>query len=478
MAEIWTRQQQLQRSIDRFLENFKKLGRSNLTAAKIRSRIAALRDLWQQFQSGNAVLLQSTPAAQQDAIEYFSGQCFDATEIYRTALDHLTEALEELEPPVSPQNDSAFNNTARINSGPLAQLPPINLPPFDGQIDHWESFRDRFTSLIIRNPELNNFARMHFLTTCVKGQALACILNLPVTAANFEIAWQALVSQYENKGRLLQRHLSSLLQLPAVTRESAVELQALRDQVKITLASLIHLPRSPSDLWSDMFIHLVVQRLDASSRKAWNLRVADHDDFPSFADLDRFLASRARAFDEIASAAQPRSNNRRCQSRQVSAATVSASSSQQCPICNSRHFFSACPTFTQGTPMQRRELVKKHGRCFNCLSRNHSAAECSSKYSCRTCQHRHHTLLHSSSTSAARLEAAKVVTPPTPSDGSRLAVQSLLASRSQENSTQILLATARVLVRGVDGRAVEVRALLDQGSEMTFISETWLKYLD
>ncbi|XP_032676814.1 uncharacterized protein LOC116846716 [Odontomachus brunneus] len=435
MAEIWTRQQQLQRSLDRFLENFKKLGRANLTAAKIRSRISALRELWQQFQSGNAVLLQSTPATQQESVDYFSGQCFDQTEeIYRSTLDHLTEALEELEPPVSPHNDSNAGQQQRATSVSLAQLPPICLPPFD-------------------------------------GQALSCINNLPVTAANFDIAWQVLVSRYENKGRLLQLHLSALLNLPTVTRESAVELQTLRDRVKTAVASLIHLPRSPSDLWSDILVHLVVQRLDSSSRKAWSLKVADHAEPPSFNDLDRFLASRARAFDELACAASSKACARSGSTCQISAATVSAVTNPQCPICKSRHFFSACPSFVRGTPTQRRELVKKHGRCFNCLSHSHSVQNCTSKYSCRSCHQRHHSLLHSSSSTAAKFETENCTGQSTPSDGSRAAVQSLLASRNKRASSQILLATAQVKVSGVDGRSSDVRALLDQGSEMSFISE-------
>ncbi|EZA55454.1 hypothetical protein X777_04753, partial [Ooceraea biroi] len=81
------------------------------------------------------------------------------------------------------------------------------LSPFDGKFEEWEQFRDRFQSLIIDNNELSNFARMHFLTSCLKGRALDCVSNLAVTGENFEAAWQALTARFESKRRLLTVHL-------------------------------------------------------------------------------------------------------------------------------------------------------------------------------------------------------------------------------------------------------------------------------
>ncbi|XP_032686449.1 uncharacterized protein LOC116851276 [Odontomachus brunneus] len=47
----------------------------------------------------------------------------------------------------------------------------------------------------------------------------------------------------------------------------------------------------------------------------------------------------------------------------------------------------------------------------------------------------------------------------------------MLASPMRAKPSRIILATARVRVGVVEGRSVEIRALLDQGSEMSFISE-------
>lgn len=117
----------------------------------------------------------------------------------------------------------------------------FNIPPFSGNYDEWESFRDRFTSLIILNKDLTAFARMHFLSSSLTGTALESIKNIPITADNFEVAWQTLMSRYENKRRLIEVHVSALHNLPTVSRESAVDLTELRDKSNRAIASLRNL---------------------------------------------------------------------------------------------------------------------------------------------------------------------------------------------------------------------------------------------
>lgn len=297
MADQIYKQQQLQRLIERSLENFKILGKQNLTAAKVRSRIQGLKENWGQFLNGHAALLEAVPERSRSTTSYFQENVVEmVSEAYQITLDHMSEYLEELEPPVSP-NQSMANIQNRAETFSLQHMPLIQLPPFDGSYDQWESFRDRFTALIRNNMEINNFARMHFLASCLKGQALECIANLPVTADNFDIAWQMLTKRYENQRRLLNVHLSKLLNLTCLTRESANELRSLFDTVNIAVASLKSLDRAPEELWSDILVHLIVQKLDSVTRKAWNVRVSDGE-IPPFDDLSKFIESRTRALEE------------------------------------------------------------------------------------------------------------------------------------------------------------------------------------
>lgn len=220
-------------SLSRVLDNFKKVGKNNYTAAKIRSRITTLKEDWARIRDYHATITAAISSTSKQSLAYFKDHQYEIhEEVYQSTLDYMTECLEELEPYVNPNH--SFDNGAQRNGSThfsLSHLPPITLPPFSGKSADWESFRDWFTSLII-DVELSDFARMHFLSSCLKDRALECLGNISIIADNFKVAWTALKDRYENKRRLVSVHISTLLNLTAVPRESAHELEVLRDKVK------------------------------------------------------------------------------------------------------------------------------------------------------------------------------------------------------------------------------------------------------
>ncbi|XP_070530017.1 uncharacterized protein [Cardiocondyla obscurior] len=496
-------QGQLQRSIVRAVDNLKKLGRANVTSATLRSRITSLKENWALFFRGHSELLNSITDETKLSISYFKDNIYDAVEdAYQSALDFMNESLETLEPPAVSLNQTGTDSSsghARSNFS-LSHLPPISLPPFDGNLDKWEQFRDRFNSLIIQNRDLTDFARMHYLLSCLTGCALECVRDLAVTADNFDSAWQALNSRFENKRRLIRTHLSTLLNLPVISRESAGDLQALLDKVTSSLTSLKNLNRRPKDLWSDILVHIICQRLDASSRKSWSIKTSDSDDLPSYTDLLEFLRHRRRALDDLVVPAS-RQIVAKPSPRKITASTASsnlapvpaaavspvsapanahhvsspAGPASRCPICQARHYFNSCPSFVKGSLSHRRSLVQTHKRCFNCLGGNHVSRDCPSKYTCRTCHQRHHSLLHDDASEGSHSSSTqeRPGTEVSEANGPHAEVTSLVASRApSREAIPVLLATAWISVVGPSGRELRVRALIDQGSEMTFVSES------
>jgi len=124
--------------------------------------------------------------------------------------------------------------------------------------------------------------------------------------------------------------------------------------------------------------------------------------------------------------------------------------------------------------MHERTTSKKQ-LCLNCFARGHQLRECISTQSCFTCRARHHTLLHKGnpnsrgSTSAISSSAG----PQNP------AVQGAAGSSENLPRVQNYLATGSragflgtaiidICLLGTNYRA---RALIDSGSEATFITE-------
>ncbi|XP_029163264.1 uncharacterized protein LOC114934724 [Nylanderia fulva] len=97
----------------------------------------------------------------------------------------------------------------------------------------------------------------------------------------------------------------------------------------------------------------------------------------------------------------------------------------------------------------------------------HSVKDCSNSRVCRQCNKRHHTLLHfDNSTPPVQTES-----PPATSANVN-EVMSHLLSKTVAPNLIFWLATARVRVYSPVGRFITARALLDQGSVSTFITES------
>jgi len=57
--------------------------------------------------------------------------------------------------------------------------------------------------------------------------------------------------------------------------------------------------------------------------------------------------------------------------------------------CGQGHQSASCDTIADVTA--RREVLRKAGRCYICLRKNHLSRDCHSSFSCRKCRGRHHT---------------------------------------------------------------------------------------
>lgn len=129
--------------------------------------------------------------------------CERVEEAYLTNKGLLLDGLRNLR-----QQEAAASvpQTASETKSSVSQttLPRIQLPQFSGRYKDWPAFRDLFSSILGRDPSTTSVEKLHYLKTCVKGEAELLIRNFPMTGENFGRAWTALSSYYENK-RLLVR---------------------------------------------------------------------------------------------------------------------------------------------------------------------------------------------------------------------------------------------------------------------------------
>lgn len=135
-----------------------------------------------------------------------------------------------------------------------------------------------------------------------------------------------------------------------------------------------------------------------------------------------------------------------------------------CVICLSeRHPLYACPKFKAMSHEDRRSTLKKNNLCLNCLGSGHFVKQCKSSHRCRKCQRPHHTLLHVETQGDS--SSAPAQSPPTPP------TTQIVSNAAVKLRSSSLLMTCRVLVFAPDGSSIEARALLDNGSTSSFVSE-------
>lgn len=152
-------------------------------------------------------------------------------------------------------------------------------------------------------------------------------------------------------------------------------------------------------------------------------------------------------------------------SQKITNATASTAANLLCPICKAIHFINKCPKFIKKCPSQRLEIIKQANRCLNCLSAKHMVQSCPSKYFCRTCQKKHHSMLHLDSVSSSNDNTVATTTATKSETNATESITTLFSTSELPSRPPVLLATARVRVGSIGGRFVVVRTLLDQGSE-------------
>ena len=129
----------------------------------------------------------NTPAAKTES--YFKDDLFlTCEENFDLTMDYIAEGISALTPKTSiPIPQATITHPEATSKS--CQLPRINLPTFAGDCNDWESFRDRFQALILSEPSLTDVSRMHYLCSCLKGEAHNVIRHLVITESNFKIAW-------------------------------------------------------------------------------------------------------------------------------------------------------------------------------------------------------------------------------------------------------------------------------------------------
>ena len=218
-------------------------------------------------------------------------------------------------------------------------------------------------------------------------------------------------------------------------------------------------------------IHLVVDKLDAESRRQWELEHPGTD-IQTYNQLRDFLTTRCRALEaaqanKILQSTQgigfgQASGKAQIPSYKKSQSYLTTHRHSSCLKCKENHALYSCEQFRRLNVADRKKFVQDVKLCFNCLRSGHMVKDCSSQKGCRTCGKLHNTLLHN-----------EVITQSSSSeDKSKPTISQSPQVTSTIDNSQVLLQTALINMLDKRGNPIQCRALLDCGSQINLITNS------
>lgn len=449
--------------------NFKKAPKDRITITYVDSRLETLQQYWTSFKHGHDQLVAAIPKANRGEISYFTEDIFDKFEelyhIYNGELKMVTQRLN----PTKPRSETT-KETATCKSSSEVKLPRISIPVFSGNYMEWQSFHDLFVALIHRNDSLENVQKLHYLKTNLSGEAEALLRQFAVTGDNYEEAWSIVNKRYSNKRFIANCIFKKLFSQKTIMQESAHALKQLLDTSVECLNSLKNLGL-PVEHWDAIVIYIIVSKLDTDSHKQWEETISTDgsDEIPKLDKMKMFLETRFRTLEMIESS----SKGGKPSKPKIFHTTVTP----QCAYCKEQdHYIYNCKQFTKLPVENRYDFVQTNRLCFNCLIPNHTVLNCRQTSTCRICNKKHHSLLHAEKRRSENENSGEEDNNHRDQRENEQDIKTHFSKRDQPGQN-VLLATALVNVPSGRGKSHVFRALIDQGSQASFVTESMVQSL-
>lgn len=317
-----------------------------------------------------------------------------------------------------------------------AKLPTLPLPSFSGDITEWRSYYDLFNSLVHNNASYTNVEKFRYLLLTLKDEPYNLIKSISITDKNYTGAYDILCNRYDNKRKIISKHLENILDIEPCDEKNISTLRNLLNVYSENIKALeaLYFNFDENYEWSCMVLTILLRKIPISLRKNFERQLKSPSRIPDVSSLITFLEHELAACEISSSnsgqfqktspksdglhtktfksfrggnmAAQPAhsSNAKRVfaanfnQSNSESACNtqpnVPSNKSYRCLFCDAQHSLTKCSKFLSLTPSNRYSFVQSKNICFNCLHVGHDVRQCKSSFVCRSCKKRHHSLLH------------------------------------------------------------------------------------
>lgn len=364
------------------------------------------------------------------------------------------------------------------------QLPKIQIPKFDGDLLRWIAFRDTYKSLIHDNVRLSDIEKYHYLISAVSGSAGAVVRTISLSNSNYEFAWKALNDRFDNPRLIMNSHLDKLFSFGTLRSPSLNDLKNFLDTFHENIAAFRSF--DAPDKEGFLLFYIASRVLDSSTKCLFESQ-RNSDTLPVIDELLKFVQTRCQVLQNslvsstlaVPLKLKPSFSGKKSPSfTKTSLAVNTMEPTKPCLVCKGPHPLYRCDQFLQQAVPARIKTVQSHRLCRNCISAVHDTSKCASKFSCRHCSLKHHSLLHldtnrpkevSNSNSSSSQGAVNIST--TTESSSTV----LIGTTNRRNFS--VLGTASIRIRDKCGQWIPCRALIDSGSQVSAITHNCAVHL-
>lgn len=451
-------------------------GFTNEKLSQIPTRLEKCGDWWNEFE--NIQFQIETLDDSEDQLlerDSFENAYFDVVSRLKALLNLATSSgrAQEVHPRTS--------NTE-------VKLPVMEIPTFYGSYKEWLEFYDTFNTLVDSNESLTDIQKFYYLKNSLKGNAANVIHSLEVSATNYKEAWVLLKERFENRKLIALDHIESLYNFTPILKECHIQLRKFLDEVRKDIRALKTLGL-PIEHWDTLLIYFLEMKLDPITKREWQ-RQGAVDKFATMEEFIKFLTHRCQLLETMNAHTKKGTsyagNDTKTKTEKVHTTLKSfvVSDNRSCPVCKEAyHALHLCKVFLDLSVASKREEVRKANLCWNCLKYGHRVQKCTFR-GCRHCGKKHNSLLHVEQSSSVAAGTSGSQGSQIISEVPRTSTLNLYtgntstsfdghsnAAIQNKQVSEILLSTAMVKIADQAGIMHECRALLDSGSQSSFMTK-------
>lgn len=370
------------------------------------------------------------------------------------------------------------SNNSNPNSSIQFSLPKLQLPKFNGKLAEWKSFIALFDRMVHNNQKLDNGLKIEYLKTCIDGEACRLINHIEPTPENYDICYNILRKRFDNKREIMGQLLDNILNLPKMKSEDGKLLKNIHDTVYECMMAIQNIGISSDQLSGALLTHILTHKLDSNTVMHYECQLTDVREPQTLDDFLLYIENRFMALQS----AQAKNDNFNCQSKKHEKPIYEKK--LKCVHCNEAHTLYKCSVFGKKTVQERIDFAKSKKLCLNCFADSHKTNECKSTFSCKTCKKRHNSLLHLetknfNNANQTKSNVAQITTNETVfAENNSIFDNVTVSSNAAYNAGSTMLATAIIGVEAKNKSKIALRALIDPGSQSSFITINALQTLN